>query len=140
MDCLVNLVRCKFLKNISKELSKARTALTKQTNQPVPVQGYKPAIRREAKKLYNYYMDQCGFSSILGDIDAEDKSITYYLQEGGIVWMASRIKDVIDQAKIDSITLNGDIPLYSGRQFIQNRVFYIVMYDLSFHVPAITTN
>lgn len=140
MDCLGNLVQCRFLKNIGKELSKARSAVTKENIEPQPVYGYKPATKREAKKLYNLNMKRCGFMAMFDDIDVEDKTTTYYLQDGSIVWMASRIKNIIDQAKLDSVTTNGDVPLYTGKHFIQNKAFYVVMYDLTFYVHPITTN
>lgn len=140
MDCLVNLVKCKFLKKLNSELIKARTALNNQSSRKHPKHGYKPAFRREAKKLYDYYMQYCSFTSTFDDIDPDDKTVTYYLQDNNIVWIACKSKQVIEQAKLDSLTMNGDIPLYSGKQYIHNKVFYVVMFDLIFSVPPITTN
>lgn len=140
MNCLGNLVQCRFLKNIGKELVQARSVVAKDDVESLPVRGYKPIRKKESKRLYSYYIERCGFANTFGDIDPNDKTMMYYLQDGNIVWMASRTKSIIDQTKLDSVTTNGDIPLYSGKQFIQNKLFFVVMYDLTFYIQPITTN
>lgn len=144
MNCLDSLVKCRFLKNIGSELIKAsrivKDGKQSSSKQKHPAYGYKPCTKKEAKKIYDYYMKHYGFASMFDDIDAENIETTYYLQNDNIVWIACRQVSAINQIKLESMYMNGDIPLYQGRQYIQNKLYHVLMFDLTFHVPPITTN
>jgi hypothetical protein len=139
MNCLENLINCRFLKNTGNELSQARDMLGSSEILLHHI-SYLPLSKEGRKDLYNYYMDLLGFKESFTQEDVEDLDMVYYIQEENIVWIASRIKQTIDTAVKESMYTTGDIPICRSRHFIHNRLFYTVMYDLTIQFPPLTTN
>lgn len=138
MSCFAELYNSKFLKNIGFELTQARSAIN--SHKPMRPLGLYYAKKQDRKRLYQQYVDACDFKSYIVDIDAEDKDMLYALQEGPIVWLASRSNQIIKQSLQNSLLQTGDLPIYTGKQFIYSKLFYIAMYDLSFSVEPVTLN
>lgn len=139
MDCLNQLIKSKFLKNFSSEIIKARNTL--QAMEPRGnVLGYFPGKLADRKKIYDRYMNMYEFKASFDDVDVEDVEMVFYLQEDNIVWVASRIKQVIDHSIKESLYTTGDLCIHRSKHFIQNRLFYAAMFDLSFQITPPTVN
>lgn len=139
MSCLDNLINCMFLKNTSSEIVQARRVL--QVNDEVSSKSiYLPLRTKDRKKLYDHYLDLWNFKQDLEHINLEDLDAIYTVQENNIVWMASRLGGVIDIAITEALYITGDLYIYRGRHFIQNKLIHTVLYDLNFQVPPPTTN
>ncbi len=137
MQCLNNLIASQFLKNTTKELQLARNTLSSSV---LPEPGQLPCTKKEQKKLYNTYMDILGFRDLYSDMDVDDYDMLYYLQDGYIVWLATRNKHSLKDAISDSLYTNGDIPFYQAKQFINSKLYYVAMYDLTFRMQPLTKN
>ena len=92
------------------------------------------------KKLYNQYVKSCGFTEYMNEIDEDDKDMLYALQEGPIVWLASKTSKIIQQSLYNSLYHTGDIPIYTGKQYINNKLHYVALYDLTFSIHPVTLN
>lgn len=139
MNCLNQLIKSQFLKNFSSEIIKARNTL--QAMEPNhKTLGYYPGRLADRKKLYKYYMDFYDFKASFDEIDIQDIEMVYYLQEDNIVWVASRLKQVIDHSITESLYTTGDVCLYKTKHFIQNKLFHAAMFDLSFQIAPPTVN
>jgi len=140
MDCFDKLINTHFLKNIDKEFIEARNSLNQIPKPPIPF-GELPFLPKDRRKLYNYYMKLLDIKGSFDDVDVNDNpDMVYYLQEGPIAWIACRHKNIVDSAIKDSLYVNGEVTIYKGKQYIQNRLFYVAMYDLTIKVIPPTTN
>ncbi len=137
MSCLSQLISNQFLKNTHKELQLARTALSTLA---MPEPGLLPCTKSDKKALYQYYEELLGFKDSYGDMHSEDYDMLYCIQDSHIVWIATRNKKLYHEALLDSVYTNGDVPFYQARQFINNRLYHVAMYDLTFTIQPLTKN
>jgi len=106
----------------------------------MPEPGLLPFTKSDKKALYKYYEELLGFKDSYGDMESDDYDMLYCIQDSYIVWIATRNKKSYHEALLDSIYTNGDIPFYQARQFINNRLYYVAMYDLTFRIQPLTKN
>lgn len=139
MSCFSKLVSSKFIKNIGTELLQARKILD-APRQSIRKRSMYYTSKTERKKLYNYHVQNCGFKDYFNEIDPEDTDMLFALQEGTIIWLACRSKSFLDMSAANSLHLTGDIPIYTGKHYINNKLFHVLLYDLSFQVIPPTTN
>ena len=140
MACLSNLISNRFLKNVGKEITEARTVLKNNSKKQYRF-GELPGPRALRKKQYDYFSRLIDLRGSFDDVDVNDSlDMLYCVQDGPIAWIACRTKDLVDQAMLDTLHTNGDVPFYTGKQYFQSRLFYVAMYDLTFRIPPPTTN
>lgn len=140
MNCLSNLIRTKFLRNIKNEVIQARNNITTNPMSSEKPSFY-PARLSDRKKLYNYYLKLYNFKGAFDEIDVDcDDELVYYLQQGSIVWIASRYKEVITKAILETAYTTGELCLHNCKHIIQNKTLYAAMFDLRINIDPLTTN
>lgn len=140
MNCFNNLTKTKFLRNISDEIKAAHKSIT-IANMPNEKPSFLPARFTDRKKLYNYYMKLYNFRGAFDDIDISvDDELIYYLQQGSIVWIASKYKAIVDKAILETAYTTGEVCLHSCKHVLQNKALYAAMFDLRFNIDPLTTN
>lgn len=140
MACLDKLIKNHFLRNVNKEILEARNTLHPIPKAPIPA-GTLPFRSKDRKKLYEYYAKLLDIQGSFDDVDVnEQPDMVYYLQEGPIAWVASRYKHLVDQTIKDSMYVGGEVSIYKGKKYIQSKLFYVAMYDLTFRIFPPTTN
>ena len=140
MNCFRNLIQTKFLRNVQNEIEQAHNTITMDPiHNDLP--SFYPARLVDRKKLYNYYLKTYNFKSYLDDVDitAEDE-LVFYMQQNAIVWIASRHKDVISKAIIDTLYTTGELCLHNCKHIIQNKAVYAAMFDTRFCITPLTKN
>lgn len=139
MDCFNQLVNLKFLRGIDNTLSIARDTLNRKHLKYGSMVGmyYNKKLR---KQRYDAYLDFYGFSAEFDNFDPNDRFLLYYMHEDNILLISTRSPKVLNMTMTRNLLMSGDIPFYKGKQYIQNKLFYMAMYDLDFRMEPPTLN
>jgi len=62
------------------------------------------------------------------------------LQEANVIFLACRSSTILKDSINSSLNVNGDVPLYVGKMYVQNKLMHVALYDLNWHIPPPTTN
>lgn len=140
MGCFEQLVKSKFLANVSKELRMARQVLhsMSQTHFPAIV----PGTVEERKDLYkeyvyHYFLDKEIKESLSED---DDPVNIFYVQLDHIVFIFSLRKDQVTEAVTYNYNVSGFIPLYTGKHYYGGYTIHTALIDtrISFIPPSMS--
>ena len=90
--------------------------------------------------LNDFYLNWYGFRAEFDFFDITDTSALYYCAEDHITLVCARSKAAIDLLTANTLRVSGDIPFYRSKHYIQNKVFFTAMYDISINIIPPTTN
>jgi hypothetical protein len=141
MDCLNNLVKTRFLRNINNEITQARNIITNPRYMPTDIPDFFPARLTDRKKLYNRYLDYYGFKDRFCDIDVESvDDIVYHMDAGNVVLVISKYKYVITKIINETAYTTGEMCIHNGKHFIQNKLYHSAMFNMTMCITPLTTN
>ena len=141
MNCLNNLIKTRFLRNIGNEITQAQNIVTNPQNMPIDIPDFFPAGLSNRKKLYNKYLDLFDIRSKFSEIDVDSKDdLVYYLDAGPIAVVISKYKYVIAKAINETAYTTGELCIHSCKHYIQNRVYYAAMFNMNMRITPLTTN
>lgn len=142
MRCFENLVKSRFLANVSKELEMARRTLESASHPLLPDDFV------FNKDLKRFLYDECVFEFFLleeiadtvEEMTEEDKEMIYYIQLQELVFIYSAKKAQLEDAVRYTFNVNGDLPLYKGKHRIKGITFHTAIIDTRFSFIPPSTN
>lgn len=140
MGCFDKLVKSHFLANVSTELELARRTLQSMSQSAIPADIL--ASKKARKQIYDNYISQYYVFEELSEMLEEDsqKNMIHYLQLDHIVLICSRVKKQVTEAMMHSHNVNGDLPFYRGKHYIQGYVIHTVLIDTRISVTPSSPN
>jgi len=140
MGCFENLVKSKFLANVSSQLSLARERILTADSAQFPAIHI---FNKAEKKLvyddyvYHYYMIEEILDSIKENLA---KDTLFYIEVDHITFMYSANQNQVKDAIKYSYNVNGLIPLYKGRHRLDGITMYTAMIDTRIHFTPVAPN
>jgi hypothetical protein len=140
MGCFENLVKSKFLANVSSQLSLARERILTADSAQFPAIHI---FNKAEKKLvyddyvYHYYMIEEIQDSIKENLA---KDTLFYIEVDHITFMYSANQSQVKDAIKYSYNVNGLIPLYKGRHRLDGITMYTAMIDTRIHFTPVAPN
>jgi hypothetical protein len=140
MGCFDKLVKSHFLANVSTELELARRTIQSMSQYAIPADIL--ACKKARKQIYDNYISQYYVFEELSEMLEEDsqKNMIHYLQLDHIVLICSRVKKQVTEAMLHSHNVNGDLPFYRGKHYIQGYVIHTVLIDTRISVTPSSPN
>lgn len=140
MGCFENLVKSKFLANVSSQLSLARERILTADSAQFPAIHI---FNKAEKKLvyddyvYHYYMIEEILDSIKENLA---KDTLFYIEVDHITFMYSANQNQVKDAIKYSYNVNGLLPLYKGRHRLDGITMYTAMIDTRIHFTPVAPN
>ena len=140
MGCFENLVKSKFLANVSSQLSLARERiLTADSAQFPAIHNFNKADKKLVYDdyVYHYYMIEEILDSIKENLA---KDTLFYIEVDHITFMYSANQSQVKDAIKYSYNVNGLLPLYKGRHRLDGITMYTAMIDTRIHFTPVAPN
>lgn len=128
MSCFSKLKESGFFSNASSELESARRALnTLNQSVDLPQLFINKAAR---KRSYDYHVDYLYLlDELIATVGDLDKSTVYYMHVNEFIFVYSINKKLLNDAITYTYNLDGNIPMYTSKHKIENKVIYTALFD-----------
>ena len=137
MGCFENLVKSRFLQDVSKELRMARQTLKSNDHPLVFLFDKKSRKRLFDEFVYTFYLRE-EIADSLKNWDHSD--LIYFITVEDYLFAYSKNKSQIREAALYNYNQTGQFPFYQGKLIVEGTTIHTLLIDKHFNFQAVSPN